>query len=195
VEREVLLTGIGGQGIQLVAQALAGAAIKEGREVMLFGTYGGSMRGGNSDSTVVLGDQPIRTPPTVTSASFALAMHPAYWPSVAKRLPPGTLAIINLSVFREVPEAEGRKLIGIDASTIATDMGTPQAASMIALGALAAATQLVGIESLVEAATEALPPYRERHASENAAALRAGMALIPEPLLDAWKPNRERVTA
>jgi Pyruvate/2-oxoacid:ferredoxin oxidoreductase gamma subunit len=193
VEREVLLTGIGGQGIQLVAQTLARAAIKEGREVMLFGTYGGMMRGGNSDSTVVVGDQPIRTPPTVTTASFALVMHPAYWPGVATRLPPGTLAIINLSVFRELPEAEGRRLVGIDASTIATDMGTPQGASMIALGALAAATQLVRLDSLVEGATEALPPYRERHAAENAAALRAGMALIPEPFIDAWNPNRERV--
>jgi Pyruvate/2-oxoacid:ferredoxin oxidoreductase gamma subunit len=195
VEREVLLTGIGGQGIQLVAQTLARAAISEGREVMLFGTYGGSMRGGNSDSTLVLGDQPILTPPTVTTASFALAMHPAYWPSVAKRLPPGTLAIINLGVFRAVPEAEGRQLVAIDASTIATDMGTPQAASMIALGALAAATQLVHIDSLVEGATQSLPPYRKRHAAENAAALRAGMALIPEPLMNAWNPNREPVVA
>jgi Pyruvate/2-oxoacid:ferredoxin oxidoreductase gamma subunit len=195
VEREILLTGIGGQGIQLVAQTLARAAIKEGREVMLFGTYGASMRGGNSDSTVVLGDQPIRTPPTVTTASFALAMHPAYWAAAAKRLPPGTLAIINLSVFREVPDAEGRHLVAVDASTIATDMGTPQAASMIALGALAAATQLVRIDSLVEGAAESLPPYRERHAAENAAALRAGMALIREPLIDAWNPSRERVDA
>jgi Pyruvate/2-oxoacid:ferredoxin oxidoreductase gamma subunit len=49
VEREILLTGIGGQGIQLAAQVLARAAVASGLEVMLFGSYGGTMRGGPTD--------------------------------------------------------------------------------------------------------------------------------------------------
>ena len=56
MERELLLTGIGGQGVQLAAQVIAGAATLEGREVMFFGIYGGMMRGGNTDSTVVVAD-------------------------------------------------------------------------------------------------------------------------------------------
>ncbi|TMK87611.1 MAG: indolepyruvate ferredoxin oxidoreductase subunit beta, partial [Actinobacteria bacterium] len=32
-ERELLLTGIGGQGVQLAAQVIARAAVLEGREV------------------------------------------------------------------------------------------------------------------------------------------------------------------
>ena len=52
MEREVLLTGIGGQGVQLAAKVLALAATQEGREVMWLGTYGGSMRGGNTDATI-----------------------------------------------------------------------------------------------------------------------------------------------
>ena len=59
MEREVLITGIGGQGVQLAAQVLARAATLEGREVMYLGLYGGMMRGGNTDSTVVVGDGPI----------------------------------------------------------------------------------------------------------------------------------------
>src|SRR5690606_41928167 len=46
-EREVMWTGIGGQGVQLAATILARAATLEGREVMSLGTYGGTMRGGN----------------------------------------------------------------------------------------------------------------------------------------------------
>ena len=56
MEREVLLTGIGGQGVQLAAQVLARAAALEGKGVMLFGVYSGMMRGGNSDSTVVVNE-------------------------------------------------------------------------------------------------------------------------------------------
>ena len=31
-------------------------AVLDGREVMLFGSYGGMMRGGNTDATIVVGD-------------------------------------------------------------------------------------------------------------------------------------------
>ena len=41
-----MLTGIGGQGVQLGAHALARAAAREERCVLLLGTYGGSIRGG-----------------------------------------------------------------------------------------------------------------------------------------------------
>jgi Pyruvate/2-oxoacid:ferredoxin oxidoreductase gamma subunit len=40
LEREILLSGIGGQGIQLAAKSLAVAAMREGRRVLMFGTYG-----------------------------------------------------------------------------------------------------------------------------------------------------------
>ena len=48
MEREVIITGIGGQGIQLMAKVLAQAANRAGKQVMLFGIYGGMMRGGSS---------------------------------------------------------------------------------------------------------------------------------------------------
>jgi Pyruvate/2-oxoacid:ferredoxin oxidoreductase gamma subunit len=188
------MTGIGGQGIQLAARTLALAAIQETREVMVFGSYGGSMRGGNTDATVVLGDRPIRTPPTVMSASFALGMHHAYWPGVASRLLPNGIAVIDSSVFRGDWEVAGSQIIAIEASTVATDLGAPQAASMVALGALAAATGLVDIDSLADAAAEALPSYRARHAEKNAEALRAGADMVPLRLTNAWDGAQERVT-
>ena len=57
-ERELLFTGIGGQGVQLAAQVIARAAIAEGKEVQLFGSYGGMMRGGDTLATLVIGDTP-----------------------------------------------------------------------------------------------------------------------------------------
>ena len=80
MERELLITGIGGQGVQLAAQVLARAATLEGREVMYLGLYGGMMRGGNTDSTVVVADAPILAPPVVSRAWAAIAMHDDYWP-------------------------------------------------------------------------------------------------------------------
>src|SRR4029077_5323711 len=85
-ERELLLTGIGGQGVQLAAQVIARAAVLEGRDVMLFGVYGGVMRGGNSDATVVVGDGPVQAPPIVSHAWSAIVLHPRYWAPLRVRL-------------------------------------------------------------------------------------------------------------
>jgi Pyruvate/2-oxoacid:ferredoxin oxidoreductase gamma subunit len=56
VERAVIMTGIGGQGIQLVAKLLAQAAIREEKQVMMFGLFMGTIRGGSSESTVVIAE-------------------------------------------------------------------------------------------------------------------------------------------
>ena len=56
MEHEIMSTGIGGQGVQLAAQILARAATLEDRQVMYLGTYGGTMRGGNTDTTIVIAD-------------------------------------------------------------------------------------------------------------------------------------------
>src|SRR5881275_150632 len=107
MERELLLTGIGGQGVHLAAQVLARAATLEGRNVMLFGVYGGVMRGGNSDATVVVADGPVQAPPIVSHAWSALVLHPRYWEPLQHRLVPGAVVVVNSSLFDE-PLESGR---------------------------------------------------------------------------------------
>lgn len=186
LEREVLLTGIGGQGVQLAARTLAVAATAAGREVMVFGRYGGSMRGGNTDSTVVVADAPVRTPPSVGAAWYGLGMHHDYWPDVAARLRPGGVAVIDASVFQGDPHCPGVHVVAVEGSSTAAEIGVPRAGSMVVLGALAAATGLVPIAALVAATAEVLPPYRAAHAEGNARAVEAGAALVPAPVTDAW---------
>src|SRR6476661_6037892 len=99
MEREVLITGIGGQGVQLCAQVLARAATLEHREVMYLGLYGGMMRGGNTDSTVVIADAPILAPPVVSHTWSAIAMHDDYWPDAEAKLRRGGLAVVNDATF------------------------------------------------------------------------------------------------
>jgi Pyruvate/2-oxoacid:ferredoxin oxidoreductase gamma subunit len=190
----MLLTGIGGQGIQLAARTLSVAAIAEDREVMTFGMYGGSMRGGNTDSTVIIGTERLTMPPTVSKAWGAFAMHHDYWPGVRDRLVPSGVAIIDRSVFRGPTECPtGAEVIEIEASKIATDSGAPQTASMVMLGAFASVTRLVNLESLLAASAEVLPSYRSHLADTNAAALEIGWSLLDAVLVDAWPPRTPAV--
>ncbi|MBO0729643.1 MAG: 2-oxoacid:acceptor oxidoreductase family protein [Acidimicrobiaceae bacterium] len=185
-ERVVLMTGIGGQGVQLAARTLAVAATSEELEVMVFGSYGGMMRGGNTDATVIIGREPLRSPPTVARAWAALALHHEFWPPVRDRLVDEGVAVVDRSVFQGDAGYDRGRLIELDATGVATDMGHARGGAMVALGALAAATRLVSIDALDAAAHEVLPPYRSQHADANAAALRAGYGLVDDPHPLAW---------
>src|SRR5439155_8889199 len=105
MEREILFTGIGGQGIQLMAKVLAQAAADDGKHAMLFGLYGGAMRGGPSDSTVVIGDQPIEAPPIVPACWSIVAMHPSALPALLPKLRPGGLLFANETLVQVAPPA------------------------------------------------------------------------------------------
>ena len=185
MERELFFSGIGGQGVQLAAKTLAVAALHRGLEVMIFGSYGGLMRGGNTDATIVIGQEALHTPPIVDEAWGALMMHNYSWPIFKPKLRPGSFVLIDSSVFRGEIGHDG-PVLEIEASTLATEAGMSKAASMVALGAFVAATGIVTLDSLRTAAFEVLPPYRAQHAQTNVKALELGFGLVPTPFVDAW---------
>jgi Pyruvate/2-oxoacid:ferredoxin oxidoreductase gamma subunit len=185
-EREVLITGIGGQGVQLAAQVLARAAAVECREVMYLGLYGGMMRGGNTDSTVIVADVPITSPPIVSRAWAAIAMHDEHWPPVEAKLRPGSLVLVNDTTFTAATP-DDVVLRRVPASTVATDLGNPLGGALVILGAFCATTGLVGVDALVEGMRASVPSYRTQHVEVNALVIRAGWELLPADEFPAWE--------
>jgi 2-oxoglutarate ferredoxin oxidoreductase subunit gamma len=177
LQREVLLTGIGGQGVQLAAKTLAMAATAEGRQVMMSSHYGGEMRGGQTEASVVVADGRLRSVPILEKSWSAAVMHSRYWPGVAARLRPGGVVVANSTVAGDVPEGDYR-LVQVPAGELATEVGSAMSAGFVLLGAFATVTQLVGLEALVEAMRQLVPSYRVQHLSVNEAALRAGHAAV-----------------
>ena len=173
MQREVILTGIGGQGIQLAAKTLAMAATAEGRQVMMSSHYGGEMRGGQTEASVVVADGDLRSVPILETAWSAMVMHGRYWPGVAARLRQGGVAVVNATVSPEVTGAPG-EVVAVPAGEIAARIGAPMAAGFVLLGAYASATGMVNAESLVHAMRDLVPPYRTQHVAANEAAIRAG---------------------
>ncbi len=186
MERELILTGIGGQGIQLASAALARAAVDEGREVQVFGSYGGMMRGGATEATVVVADGPVEAPPTVSATWSAVLMHHDFAGPTLARLRPGSVVLVNTTVVRGLDLDETWQVVEVAASDLAVGVGTIVAASMVMTGAYAAVTGLVGLESLVAASTASLPPYRTQHAALNEQALRVGWASVTAGSAPAW---------
>ncbi len=172
-EREVIFTGIGGQGIQLMAKVLAEAAVAEHRHVMLFGSYQGMMRGGPSESTVVIGHAPIEAPPIIPHCWAIVAMHPQGLDVFMRKLRPDGLLFANQTLVHRAPAGDVRTL-GLPATSLAEQAGNTSAAAMIALGAFVAATNLVAFDSLLGAMERTLPAHRRHRAAENARFLHLG---------------------
>jgi Pyruvate/2-oxoacid:ferredoxin oxidoreductase gamma subunit len=192
MERELLFTGIGGQGIQLATKVLAHAGMIDGLEVQLFGSYGGMMRGGNTDTTLVMGEGPVTSPPTVSHAWAAVVMHDAHAAPSVQRVRDGGLVFANADV---VPEglvsglAPRAREVRIAATEVAIEMGDIVAATMVMVGALASATELVGVDSLCAAVRRCLPPYRQELADLDERAIRAGAETAPADAPSAWRPE------
>ncbi len=176
-EREIIFTGLGGQGIQLMAKILADAAVREGNHAMLFGVYMGMMRGGPSESTVVIGPEEIQAPPIVPRCWSIVAMHPQGLDGLTAKLRPDGLLFANQTLVAQAPHPAVR-FIGLPATRLAEQAGNIAGASMVALGGFVAATSVVAFESVVEAMRASLPPHRRHRADENARFLTMGADCI-----------------
>jgi 2-oxoglutarate ferredoxin oxidoreductase subunit gamma len=176
LEQEVLIVGIGGQGIQLVGKTLALAATLAGKHAMLAADYGGEMRGGPSQSTAVVGDRPLGALPILSDAGAAIVMHDKFTGPVPARLRPGGLLLVNSSIVEPAEAGDAHRVAALPATDRARDLGAPQAAGLIMLGAFCRITGVVEHEQLVSAMTSLLPAYRRQQAAANATALAAGAA-------------------
>lgn len=175
-ERELLLTGIGGQGVQLCAQVIARAAVIEQKHVMLFGVYAGAMRGMNTDATVVIGDGPLLSPPLISHASSAIAMHDKFWPPLARKLRPGALVLLNGSTFETPLVDTDFQVVRVPATDQAAELGHSMGGSMFMAGAYASVAEVVGLDALVGGMRESIPSYRTQHIEANLGVLEAGYA-------------------
>ena len=172
------MTGVGGQGMQLIAKLLAHAGMREGRQVMTFGVFMGMIRGGSSESTVVLADDEIVSPPIVPRIWGVLAMHPEGLPALAAKVRPGGVLLHDATLVTAPPAWAGVRAIAVPATALAKEMGSPMGAGMIALGAFAGTTGIVSTGALVAALGEVLPPHRRKLVDANARCLARGAEYV-----------------
>ncbi len=186
MEREVMFTGVGGQGVQIASKTLATAAIDEGRQVLLVPRYGGGMRGGMTNAEVTIGDGPLRALPVATSAWSAYVMDPSYWSTIQPHLASGAVVVVNSSLFTIPVDVPGATVFEVPASDVATELGSPMTRGFVLLGAYVAVTGLVTVDGAVEAMQQLVPSYRTQHLAANERAIRAGAAEVPALAAPAW---------
>jgi indolepyruvate ferredoxin oxidoreductase beta subunit len=171
---DILMTGVGGQGVILASDALAEIAMKAGHDVKKSDSLGMSQRGGSVVSHLRLGRQVFSPMIRKGEADFLLAFERLEGARWADYLHEGSIAIINdlaippLSVVggassypstdevEEIISAHTDHLYIIPGSQIAQEMGNPQVLNVLLVGFLSVFLNIEE-ESYIEDLSQRVP--------------------------------------
>ena len=165
MEAQFLIAGFGGQGVLLIGQLLAKAAMHEGMNVSWMPSYGPEMRGGEANCAVVISDEPIGSP-LVTEIPFAVIMNK---PSMIKFTPAmekGGIMLYNSSLIDITPDRDDIVAIPVDCNGIAEELGNSRTANMVMLGAILKKTGVVSIDSAMEALKATFGPKKDPQSAQ-----------------------------
>ncbi len=174
MEHQVIIAGFGGQGVMLIGKILAHAGMKEGKEVSWLPSYGPEMRGGTSNCTVVVSDEPVGSP-LVYRPSAVIAMNEPSLTKFEPRVAPGGVLLVNTCLVRSGSTRADVKVVPVAANDVATAAGNGRAANMAALGAYVGATGAVALET-VETVIREMLAAKPQVVESNLEALRRGHA-------------------
>ncbi|SHE95743.1 MULTISPECIES: 2-oxoacid:acceptor oxidoreductase family protein [Caloramator] len=151
--QEIIFAGFGGQGILSMGKFLAYAGLEENLNVSWFPSYGPEMRGGTSNCSVILSDEPVGSP-LVVDATTVVVMNRPSLDKFESHVVKGGLLIIDSDLVNREPERTDIEIIKIPAQKIAEEVGSKKIANMVLLGALVEKTKIVKMESLLKALKE-----------------------------------------
>lgn len=180
MQREMIIAGLGGQGLVVTSTLLAHAANSENKTAVQFSAYIGLIRGSRCECTVIVDTDggPILGPPLVDSQAAVMAMHPESLQDHEKDVKPGGLLFVNTSLVTKKPSRSDVVLIEIPATQMAEQLGSAMAASMLALGAFVELTKIVQLSSVVKNLDKVIPPYRQKLIPINERALVTGAEFV-----------------
>ncbi|MDD2954288.1 MAG: indolepyruvate oxidoreductase subunit beta [Parabacteroides sp.] len=152
---DIILSGVGGQGILSIAAVIGEAALKEGLYMKQAEVHGMSQRGGDVQSNLRLSDEPIASDLIPKGhADLIISLEPMeslrYLPYLKKEgwLVTNSRPFVNIPNYPAIEQvnAELDKLphkVVLDVEEIAKEAGSVRAANIVMLGA---ATPFIGIE-------------------------------------------------
>ena len=152
---DIILSGVGGQGILSIATIIGAAAIKEKLYIKQAEVHGMSQRGGDVQSNLRISSDPISSDLIpLGKADLIISLEPMeamrYLPYLKKDgwIITTTAPFINIPNYPELQELLDRikaldHHVSLDVDAIAKEVASPRAANIVLLGA---ASPFLGIE-------------------------------------------------
>lgn len=161
MKTDIILSGVGGQGILSIAAIIGEAALAENLYIKQAEVHGMSQRGGDVQSNLRIADRPINSDLIASgNADVIISLEPMealrYLPYLSPRgngSSPPSAPFVNIPNYPEekVLKAELQKLprvIMLDVNELAKEHNLPKCANVILLGAAAKSLQIIGYSDL-----------------------------------------------
>lgn len=187
MKTDIVLAGVGGQGILSIATILGIAALNNNLYIKQAEVHGMSQRGGDVQSNLRISSEPIASDLIpLRGADLIVSLEPMEALRYKAWLKPGGWTVTNTTPFVNIPvypevneivaelEASGN-LVAFDVDAVAKEAGSPRTANMVLLGA---AAPFIGIpaEAIEAAIAEQFGAKGEKIVEMNVKAFRAGLA-------------------
>ena len=177
MHHEIIISGFGGQGVLFAGQLLAYAALEEKKHVTWIPSYGPEMRGGTAHCTVIVSDEEIGSP-LVQHPTAALALNPPSHAKYAPVMKAGGVLILDATLIEQRSDRADIQEIALPAKQFADELGVPQIANVVLLGALIAATNVVALETMARTLQEHVSVKHRDKLEANQMALRRGAEFV-----------------
>ena len=173
--KEILIGGVGGQGVVLSGILLGTAAtLFEGKKAVQTQSYSSELRGGSARAEVIISEEPI-SDPQVRRHDILIALAEEAIPRYVDRIKSGGLLVIDSDLVKGAKPGD-YKILPIPATSIADkEMGNIVVANLIILGALIKKTKLLSVESMEKAIETSVP---KKAKALNLKAFRRGLEII-----------------
>ncbi len=180
-EKGILVAGSGGQGILLLGQMIAYAALQSGLEVTWFPSYGAEMRGGTANCTIVIGTEPIGSPIVKTLDMLIVFNCPSFKKFMGRVRKGGKVFYDSTFVGPDICQdgdflerVNGLDHFSVRSTSIAKEIGSSKYANMVMFGAFIRHSGLFPDFSSEEVLKRVLPPRHHHLIKQNLDAIRQG---------------------
>lgn len=187
MKKDIILAGVGGQGILSIATVIGSAALEQGLYLKQAEVHGMSQRGGDVQSHLRLSSEPIYSDLIPKgSADLIVSLEPMealrYVPCLDRNgwIITNTAPFVNIPNYPDIEKLKDGlscypNVIAFDVDALAKDLGTPRGANMVLLGATAAALGILDADKLRDGIRRVFARKGEAVVESNLKAFNAGL--------------------
>lgn len=177
MREEIIIAGLGGQGIMFTGTLLAQGAMEEGLQVTFFPSYGAEMRGGTANCSLIISDEEIGSP-VVAHPSSCLILNRPSLDKFERRMREKGLLIVNTSLLDREVERKDLEIVRVPATETAIELGNVKVANMVILGAYLKKKKILSFEKVVRSLPKVLGGEKKDLLGVNEKALEKGRELV-----------------
>ncbi len=191
MKKDIIICGVGGQGILSIATIIGEAATRAGLYLKQAEVHGMSQRGGDVQSNLRLSTEPIWSDLiSEAGADLIISMEPMESMRYLSYLSKNGRVVTNSKPFVNIPnypaedalqkELDALPSVKLDIEEVAKDCGNPRGANMVLLGMAAPAIGILSVEDLRNAIATVFARKGEQVVEANLKAFDAGVKAATE---------------